>query len=195
LATIGFVPLARTTFDIPYATEKAEQFRAQLQGFGFDLVGPESLITDIDSAKQAAESLADQPLDLLIVLQATFADTTMVMALADSVGAPLLLWALPEPQVGGRLRLNSLCGINLAAYALKRSHRRFIYVYAEPNDEKALGKVKNAARAGQVVRLLKQARIGIVGEHPVGFEPCAYDQEALHAQLQPLSGWLTLSGE
>jgi L-fucose isomerase-like protein len=183
IATVGFFPLARTTFDIPYATEKAEQLRAQLQQAGFDLVGPESLITDLDTAKQAAESLADQPLDLLIMLQATFADTTMIMALADSVGAPLLLWALPEPQVGGRLRLNSLCGINLAAYALKRGRRRFVYVYADPDDETALLKVKNAARAGQAVRLLKQARIGIVGQHPVGFEPCAYDQDALHTQL------------
>jgi L-fucose isomerase-like protein len=183
LATVGFVSLARTTFDIPYATQKNEQLRTQLQQAGFDLVGPESLITDLDSAKQAAESLADHPVDLLIILQATFADTTMVMTLAESVGAPLLLWALPEPQVGGRLRLNSLCGINLAAYALKQRQRRFTYIYAEPDDEKALGKVKSAARAGQVVRLLKQARIGIVGQHPVGFEPCAYDEDALNTHL------------
>jgi L-fucose isomerase-like protein len=183
MPTIGFVSLARTTFDIPYATEKADQLRAQLQHAGFDLVGPDSLITDLDSAQQTATALVDQPLDLLIVLQATFADSTMVTALTETITAPLLLWALPEPQVGGRLRLNSLCGINLAAYALKQRKRRFTYVYANPDDEIALRKVKNTARAGQVVRLLKEARIGIVGEHPVGFEPCAYDESALNTYL------------
>ena len=66
---------------------------------------------------------AEQPLDLLVVLQATFADSTMVMALAEVVEAPLLLWAVPEERSGGRLRLNSFCGINLGAHALRRGGR------------------------------------------------------------------------
>ncbi|MCC7446355.1 MAG: L-fucose/L-arabinose isomerase family protein [Anaerolineae bacterium] len=178
--TVAFVPLARITFDIPYATEKTHQLREQLQQAGLHLVGPNALITDLDSARQAAQTLAGQPLDLVIIVQATFADTSMVMTLTETLHAPVFLWAFPEPEVGGRLRLNSLCGINLAAFALKQADRRYRYAYAEPDNEAAIHKVRTAAKAGQVLRILKQARIGVVGEHPAGFEPCAYDDQWLH---------------
>ncbi len=181
--TVAFVPLARTTFDIPYATEKTQQLREHLTQAGLHLVGPDTLITDLDSTRQAAQALAAHPLDLVVVVQSTFADTSMVMALTAIMNAPLLLWALPEPEVGGRLRLNSLCGINLAAFALKQAGRRYLYAYAEPDNERALHKVTTAAKAGQVIRILKQTRIGVVGEHPTGFEPCAYDDQWLSDQL------------
>jgi L-fucose isomerase-like protein len=128
--------------------------------------------------------LVDAPLDLLIVLQATFADSSMVMHLAEGVDAPVLLWAVPEARTGGRLRLNSFCGINLAAHALKRAGRAYDYVYtpadeAPPSDPAALEKVRTLALAGRARRLLRQARIGRVGEHPPGLDTCAVDQEAL----------------
>ena len=44
------------------------------------------------------------------------------------------MWALPEAQVGGRLRINSFCGINLAAHGLRRAGIRYDYIYAAPDD-------------------------------------------------------------
>ena len=138
---------------------------------------------DAAAAQAATAALGGQPLDLLLIFQATFADSTMAVSLAQAVDAPLLLWAVPEARSGGRLRLNSLCGINLAAHGLTRSGLRYDYVYAAPQDPGALAKTLTLARAGRVRRLLKTARIGRVGEHPAGFEPCSYDGDALAARL------------
>jgi hypothetical protein len=112
-------------------------------------MGPRALISDVDEARQAAQELADNPPDLLLILQTTFADSTMVMSLAQAVDAPLLLWAVPEARTGGRLRLNSLCGINLAAHALKRAGCRYDYIYAEPDDPGALEQVRTLTLAGR----------------------------------------------
>jgi L-fucose isomerase-like protein len=176
---LGFVSLARTTFDIDLATQVIGQVRFRLEGAGFSLSGPQMWISSLADATEAAQRLADDPPDLLLVLQATFADSTMVTNLARAVDAPLLLWAVPEARTGGRLRLNSLCGINLAAHALKRTGYRYDYLYAKPEDPDALEKVRTLALAGRARRLLRQARIGRIGEHPGGFDSCKLDRTAL----------------
>jgi len=182
--TVGLMPLARPTFDVALAKQMTAEFRRQLIEFDFLLSGPASLITNMDEAEAGLRALAENPPDLLILMQATFADSTMAMRLAQAIDAPLLLWAIPEERTGGRLRLNSLCGINLAAHALKRFGLHYHYVYAKPDDEHALEKVRSLALAGRAYRLLKRARIGRIGENPDGFEPCTLDQEA----LQKLTG-------
>jgi len=176
---VGLVPLARTTFDIALATQVATQVRARLQETDLTVTGPEDLVTDMDQVREVTQELADDPPDLLLVLQATFADSTMVMHLAERVDAPLLLWAVPEAPTGGRLRLNSFCGINLAGHALTRGGHRYDYVYAAPDDPDALAPVRTLALAGRARRRLRRARIGRVGENPTGFEPCQVNPEAL----------------
>lgn len=176
---VGFVALARTTFDMALAAQIAAQARSQLEQAGFSLAGPEALITSLDEVEGVAQKLADAPLDLLLVLQATFADSTMVMSLAEAIDAPLLLWAVPEARTGGRLRLNSFCGVNLAAHALTRSGYRYDYVYAPPGDSAAMEQVRTLALAGCARRRLRDARVGRVGENPEGLDTCCVDQEAL----------------
>lgn len=181
--TLGLVPLARTTFDIPLATDVLAQVRSRLAGAGLTLTGPASLITTLDEAQDAARELATSPPDLLLVLQATFANSTMVMSLAELVDAPLLLWAIPEDRTGGRLRLNSLCGVNLGTHALKRAGHPYHHLYAPPDDDQALKTIRTLALAGRVARRLRQARIGRIGENPAGFEPCSLDREVLQARF------------
>ena len=60
---------------------------------------------------------------------------------------------------------------------------RYDYVYAAPGDASALAKALTLARAGRVRRLLRTARVGRVGLHPDGFEPCSYDGDVLAARL------------
>jgi L-fucose isomerase-like protein len=150
-----------------------------LHDAGFQLCGSEELVTNLEETEAVARKLADQPLDLLLVLQATFADSTMVMSLAEVVNAPLLLWAVPEERSGGRLRLNSFCGINLGAHALRRGGYDYEYIYAPPQDPTALEKIHTLALAGRAHRLLRQARLGRVGENPDGLDSCKLDKGAL----------------
>jgi L-fucose isomerase-like protein len=176
---VGLISLARTTFDLALAGKVADQARALLEQAGFSLLGPEALVTNLHEAGRVAQQLGAHPLDLLLVLQATFADSTMVMELARAVDAPLLLWAVPEARTGGRLRLNSFCGVNLAAHALARGGYFYDYVYAAPDAPGVLDKVHTLALAGRARRLLRSARIGRVGQHPVGLDTCHVDGDAL----------------
>jgi L-fucose isomerase-like protein len=176
---IGFAAIARPTFDVALAGELAEQSYQQLRDANLDMYGSSQLLMDGAAAEAAMAELRQQELDLLIVFQATFADSSMVVDLARQIEAPLLLWAAPEAGDGGRLRLNALCGINLAAHALTRAGRRYAYSYAQPGAPELIGTVEALACAGRARRALRHAQIGRVGEHPLGFETCVFDAAQL----------------
>ncbi len=180
---LGFAAVTRTTFDVALAETTAQAAWQTLKQAGFELVGEAHLLTNQDALHAAARALANEPLDALVALQATFTDSTFITHLAEAVDAPLLLWAVPEARTGERLRLNSLCGINLAGHALTLRGQAYEWVYAAPDDPKAVAMVDAVARAGRVRRRLREARIGILGDPPSGFDSCALDAEQLRHRL------------
>jgi L-fucose isomerase-like protein len=181
---IGFIPIARPTFDTALAASVTEVARHALVSAGCTLHGPRDLVMDMAAALSAATELASRPLDLLVAFQASFADSTVVVELARALPhVPLLLWAIPEERTGGRLRLNSFCGINLGGHGLRRAGFKYDYVYSAPGDPAATAKAITLARAGRVKRRLSSAKIGRFGLNPDGFDPCSYDGDALAIRL------------
>jgi L-fucose isomerase-like protein len=176
---VAFFPLVRTTFDVGLAEEKIRQARENLLGGGFILLGPPAAISDVESARAAVRALEGTEVDLLLVFQATFSDSTMLAALVEALDAPIFLWGVPETWSGERLRLNSLCGINLAAHSLKLRKCYYEYGYLDSQDPEILPKVRTLARAGALRRRLKTARLGVFGEHPEGMDTCHLDEALL----------------
>ena len=122
MLTFGVAALARPTFDVPFAEETKNRAFAALEAAGIRTVGTRELLFDRDAAERAIAGIAASgPIDLLLILQVTFTDATMTVKLAKEATTPLAIWALPEPRIGGRLRLNAYCGLNLAAHALGRA--------------------------------------------------------------------------
>jgi L-fucose isomerase-like protein len=177
--TIGVVALARPTFDVPYAEQVATTAWETLQGLDVNLAGSKDLLFDAAAVESAISALQKQTLDLFLVMQVTFSDATMTVKLADCIDAPVLLWSFPEPRSGGRLRLNSVCGINLAAHALARAGQTFSFLHRDADEKETLQVILDIARAGKVKRKLAETRIGVIGQHPEGFDTCNYDTELL----------------
>ena len=199
---LGLLALARATFDVPYAEEMAAKAIASLRAAGHTLVGATHLLFDAEQTRAALAALDGQPIDMLLVLQVTFTDAVMTKEIAAHVGKPLTIWAFPEPRAGGRLRLNSFCGMNLAAHALGRARHPMHWIHAAPDDSAALARLDDIA-AGRVaptpparptntdvapaqegqemLGALRGATIGLIGEHPAGFDTCSYDAASLSA--------------
>jgi hypothetical protein len=206
MAVIGLLPLARATFDVAYAEELYAALRRRLSESGHAVRGGEALLFDAAATEAALAALRDQPLDLLLIVQVTFTDATMTVKVAEAGLAPLAIWAFPEPRTGGRLRLNSFCGLNLAAHALGLGRHAFSWAHASPQtadvgpiiDGMLAGKRRarpvppvapdapdNArAAARKTLDRLSGRRIGRIGERPDGFYTCDYDP----AELKKLAG-------
>lgn len=185
---VALISIARPTFDVPLAQSVADTAYAGLADAGIDVVGTGAeLLMDGDAAQRAVAQLAETEFDALVLLQASFADSSMAVALVEAVAGrqvPLLLWAVPDERSGGRLRLNSLCGINLAGHALARRRMPYSYLHQSADSREAVATITTLARAGRALRVLRSARVGLVGEHPAGFDTCVYDT----ADLEMLFG-------
>lgn len=181
---IGFAPIARPTFDLELAREVTAQLYEAVANDGYQLVGARDLIMDGPAMDARVAELQAADVDMLLIAQATFADSTMALDLARALSeTPLLMWAFPEAVVGGRLRINSFCGINLAGHGLRRAGLRYDYVYAAPDDAAARGKLRNFVIAAGVKSRLDGARIGRLGENPAGFDTCLVNHDGLKRQL------------
>lgn len=202
--TYGVAALGRPTFDVPYAEEMLDKAFAALHKAGIKTVGPKKLLFDADAAEAAfADIEAHADIDALLIIQITFTDATMTVRLAERTDAPVAVWAVPEPRIGGRLRLNAFCGLNLAGHALGKAGIAHSYLFADPDAAnladslKGLAKPKaipstNAARIEAPARSniadalarIRDLKISVIGEHPAGFDTCEFDT----AELDSLAG-------
>ena len=115
MSTVALVALARPTFDLGCAQANFDSARALLEELGATVVGPAKLVMTVDDV--AAVTLPDA--DLHILFMASFSDASPAVELLGKVKGPVLGWSMREPgEVGERLKLNSMCGVNLAAHAL-----------------------------------------------------------------------------
>ena len=198
---IGLLPLARPTFDVAFAEQQFAAMRQQLtcvrlNGQPLQLIGSEVLLFDAEQTRAAIDDLSAQQPDQLLVLQVTFTDAAMLVTAAQQLDCSLSIWAIPEPRLGGRLRLNSFCGLNLASHALSLNKTRFSYLYQAPDDAVvALTELLNGERVTQplpaqssqafasdegaaIVAGMRGKRVARIGAHPDGFATCAYDAHA-----------------
>lgn len=198
MSRIGILPLGRPTFDVPFAEEKLAGMLAALDNSGHDILGGRTLLFDAGTTKEALEALQQADPDLVLLLQVTFTDASMTVATANAFpDTPLALWAVPEPRLGGRLRLNAFCGLNLASHALGLAGRRFGWLYKDPEAADGLAELLAGGLqsrelvpmsppvadhvAQETVAGLRGRKIARIGAHPEGFDTCAYDAPTLEA--------------
>ena len=205
---VGIVAVGRPTFDLDLARTVARAAADVLTGIDPDLEGSPEPVIDPEGIAPLIAAWPTRP-DLIVVLQATFTDATFVAAVADAApGTDLLLWSFPEPRTGDRLRLNSLCGLNLAGYrvastgAVARwahldptgpdaSERIAAVIAAPPHDRPPIASPEPPSAFGEparaiardVVTRLGRARLGLVGEPPAGFDPYTYTTSSSRCSL------------
>ena len=199
MSRVALVALARPTFDLTYAQANFDSARALLTELGATVVGP----TELVMTPEDVQSIKLPEADLHILFMASFSDASPAVQLLGNVQGPVLGWSMREPgQVGERLKLNSMCGVNLAAHALMNVGQSLRHIHGnadEPQVRTAIadalaGKLPNALSPQNIIGergnesdtqkaldWLKGKKIGAVGDAPVGFTPCLYDARQIHS--------------
>lgn len=192
------VVVGRPTFDLASASDAIARLVAACDAT--TIVAANGAVLDSPAAVADALQHAPGRVRRLIVLFASFADSRLAAEAVDRVRdiGTIVLWSLPEEWTGGRLRRNSLCGANLAAYRLVREGHEVVSVHTDPvgpvdeSIDRALTardhadvpvaswrtEVSDAERraAEAAVDTLAATRLGVIGSPPDGFEPCEVDR-------------------
>jgi len=197
MSTVALVALARPTFDLACAQANFDSARALLKELGATVVGPSELVMTVEDV--AAVQLPHA--DLHILFMASFSDASPAVELLGKVKGPVLGWSMREPgAVGDRLKLNSMCGVNLAAHALMNAGQSIRHIHGNADEPQVIAAIKDAlagklpqafspktvtgefgseADAQKALDWLRGKKIGAVGDAPIGFTPCVYDAKQI----------------
>lgn len=169
---LGVVCLARKTFDYLAAKELYERIKRELVGIpDVEWHFVDELVIEIPEAIQAATKLSETGIDGLVVISGTFHLGHLVLELHKRVGKPILLWGLDElPYNGGKIRLNSVCGVNLNASNLYKSGKRTYHVVIGDKID------TDWIDAIRIKKTLSSSHIGIIGYRAHGFFNLGIDE-------------------
>lgn len=175
---LGIVCLTRNTFDFKAAEDIYRDIVATLSAReDLELSAYPDPVMEADKAEEAGDFLLKENVDAVAVLSGTFHLGGLVPEIKKRCDRPLLLWGLPElPYNGGKIRLNSVCGVNLDASNLYKSgHRDFTYKVSSAIDEDWLDAVR-------MIAALKNCRVGVIGSRAHGFYNVGVDELALYGK-------------
>ena len=176
---IGVVCIARETFDFEAAKEIYSQIKKDLKTIeNIDWYIIDSLVIEINEAQQAADHLAKSQIDALVCISGTFALGHLILELNKKIEKPILLWGLEElPYDGGKIRLNSVCGINLNSSNLyKAGVKNYHVVIGNKIDTDWLDAIR-------ILKAFSSSHIGIVGYRAKGFFNLDVDELDLYKEL------------
>ena len=176
---IGVVCIARKTFDFEAAKEIYSQIKKDLKKIeSVDWVIIDSLVIEIDEAQQAADYFGKNQIDALVCISGTFALGHLILELNKKIEKPILLWGLEElPYNGGKIRLNSVCGINLNSSNLyKVGVKNYHVVIGNEIDADWLDAIR-------ILKAFSSSHIGIVGYRAKGFFNLDVDELDLYKEV------------
>ncbi len=162
---IGIVCLARTTFDYMAARDIYDRIKGELEQIeNVEYTFVPELVIEVDEAKKAASQLVAKNVDAVVVISGTFHLGHLVLEIDKVVKKPILLWGLNElPYNGGKIRLNSVCGVNLNASNLYKSgNRQYHAIIGDKIDEDWIDAIRIRAA-------FQEAHLGIIGYRAHGF--------------------------
>jgi L-fucose isomerase-like protein len=164
-ARIGVVCLARKTFDYQAADEIYKDIMKRLPARDdVEFVFVYDLLIETSDAKAAAKKLAESSVDALICISGTFHLGHLALEIDKALNKPVMLWALPElPYDGGKIRLNSICGLNLNASNLYKSGVRNYHAHFGADVD------NDWVTAIKILNTMRESHVGLVGSRAHGF--------------------------
>ena len=198
---IGYLALARETFDVEYAESKFKIAKSLLLSLSPDAIGFENLITNDEGADSALSFFNSNDFEKIFLFQTTFTDAKFLLNFAKSIQKPICIVSFPEPRTGGRLRLNSICGLNLAMHSLIKNDITPDFVIMEEDDKANEMSFSNFIEGQSGSKKIEwdiasitnsnadfnysidKQTIGIIGTRPEGFDTCDYDSNEVTSKL------------
>ena len=155
---------------------------------GLELVTPDETLTPgglvscEQDAHKTAELFARQKLDGVIVAVLGYGDEKSVLQIVEQQrGLPVFLFAMKEPiPDGGFLEGASVGGMLPISYGLHKRNIPFTFAGVFDPEAAALREALDwFTRVCAAVRLLRGARIGMIGFRPYDFEVCIFNEGLL----------------
>lgn len=142
-----------------------------------NVVAFEKIVDDGNSLQGAVDCFKANNVDIIVMLYGAFSGDDFATGLAENVNVPIVLWALPEPQLnGGRLLANALVAITMNSASLKRLQLTSYAVIGDENDPRTVSRLNNILTAYSVKKKVSKVNFGLLGYRPTAFYNSTFDE-------------------
>jgi L-fucose isomerase-like protein len=186
---VGFVGTSISSY---YASEYRQRERAidgltgLAQELDFELVAVRDPVMSVDAAETAAHYLKAQHVDFLLLQTSGCSMGEQLPPLAH-VAPRIGLWATPEPERDGDIKLHSFVSMSHFASILRRDMRAenipFKWFYGQVEDEDFRRRFSITICALTAVKNMEHARIGWIGGLVPGFSNMQFDEHQIRQHL------------
>ncbi|APH03434.1 sulfoquinovose isomerase [Bacillus weihaiensis] len=182
-SAILYLPIGRKTFDLEAAEVYLTQSIDWLEECGQKIIRPNEILTSVEELEKFLQNVSCEQVSTILYQSVTFADGEFMLKALEYFSAPVIVWSVREPSVGGRLRLNSLTGGNSTSNVLRNQQHPFAFVFGNPDEEKLHTQLNDQFKVMKVLHSLNKMKIGVVGDFPPGFFFSGADEDELKNAL------------
>jgi L-fucose isomerase-like protein len=171
IVKLGFCPIGKFVFSHEDAKVYKAKLEKKMDEMGVNYTGIDSVIEDgiirsYEQIEPVVEYLKSQKVDCLFIPHCNFGTESAAGMIAKKLGVPVLLWGPRDkaPLADGTRLRDSLCGMLATSKVLTKLGVPYTYIEnCELEDEAFTTGLDSFIRAANVVKKLKGARIGMIG--------------------------------
>jgi L-fucose isomerase-like protein len=168
---MGFCPIGKFVFSHEDAKHYKGKLESRMDQLGVNYIGIDQAITDgivrsYDDVEPVVNYLKEQKIDCLFIPHCNFGTESAAGLIAKRLGVPVLLWGPRDeaPLEDGTRYRDSLCGMFATSKVLNKLGVPFTYIEnCRVEDQELEDGLDTFLRAANVVKSLKNPRIGLVG--------------------------------
>jgi len=151
----------------------------ELKKLDLDVVVAEQIVEDEKSAHRAVERFKREDVDVICLVEGTWSSDYLALDILEEVNVPLITWGLPG------IRKGSLCGVQQLDCVLTELAKPYKFIYGDVEEREPYEKIERYAKAASLKRILRKARLGLVGYRIKGMTEVTFDELELKSLLGP----------
>ena len=156
-----------------------EKAALKLKKLDLDVVVIEKVVEDENSAHRAAQEFKREDVDVICLVEGTWSSDYLALDILEEVNVPLITWGLPG------IRKGSLCGVQQLDCVFKELGKPYKFIYGSVEEREPYEKIEGYAKAACLKRILRKARLGLVGYRIRGMTEVTFDELELKSLLGP----------
>ena len=142
----------------------------QLKKLDLDVVVAKEIVGNENSAHRTAQEFKKEDVDVICLVEGTWSSDYLALDILEEVNVPIITWGLPGIHKG------SLCGIQQLDCVLKELGNPYKFIYGSVEERKPYEKIEGYAKAVSLKRILRKARLGLVGYRIRGMTEVTFDE-------------------
>jgi len=161
------------------AVRHSNRAKEYLESLGAEVYSNLPAVNTVDEARVAWHYFKEKNVDGIVLFNGTFSLSNLMIEIIRNIDLPYLVWGLEEYLIKGGLMTGSMIGLMPAGPIFRNFGKKFTFAYGIVDKKEAKEKVVVFMRVLRAIAYMREARIGLIGSRPDGFEMSGFDELAI----------------